>query len=229
LTRVSSVSALEVSWNAIEHAGYAPAQLVGSRTGVFFGIGANEYAQQVVGHISDDDIMYLPTGNASNVIAGRVSFVLGLQGPAMVIDTACSSSAVAIHTACQSLRLGESDLALAGGVNAMLAAETFIALSKAQMLSPTGRCHTFDADADGYVRGEGAGVLLLKRLSDAERDGDRIIAIIRGSAINQDGRSSSLTAPNGPRSRRLFALRCKAPASRRRMSTGSKPTAREHR
>jgi len=190
--------ALEVSWNAIEHAGYAPAQLAGSRTGVFFGIGANEYAQQVVGQISDDDIMYLPTGNASNVIAGRVSFVLGLQGPAMVIDTACSSSAVAIHTACQSLRLGESDLALAGGVNAMLAAETFIALSKAQMLSPTGRCHTFDADADGYVRGEGAGVLLLKRLSDAERDGDRIIAIIRGSAINQDGRSSSLTAPNGP-------------------------------
>lgn len=190
--------ALEMSWNAIEHAGYAPAQLAGSRTGVFFGIGANEYAQQAVGQVSDEDIMYLPTGNASNVISGRVSFVLGLQGPAMVIDTACSSSAVAIHTACQSLRLGESDLALAGGVNAILAAETFIALSKAQMLSPTGRCHTFDADADGYVRGEGAGVLLLKRLSDAERDGDRIIAIIRGSAVNQDGRSSSLTAPNGP-------------------------------
>jgi len=189
---------LEVCWNAIEHAGYAPAQLVGSRTGVFFGVGGNEYVQQTIGQISDEDVMYVPTGNASNVIAGRVSFVLGLQGPAMAIDTACSSSAVAIHTACQSLRLGESDLALAGGVNAILAAETFVALSKAQMLSPTGRCHTFDADADGYVRGEGAGVLLLKRLSDAERDGDRIVAIIRGSAINQDGRSSSLTAPNGP-------------------------------
>ena len=190
--------ALEVCWNAIEDAGYAAATLAGTRTGVFFGVGGNEYLQQALRQISDDDVMYVPTGNASNVIAGRVSFLLGLQGPAMAIDTACSSSAVAIHTACQSLRLGESDLALAGGVNAMLAAETFVALSKAQMLSPTGRCHTFDADADGYVRGEGAGVLLLKRLADAERDGDNIIAVIRGSAVNQDGRSSSLTAPNGP-------------------------------
>ncbi|HET8706664.1 MAG TPA: polyketide synthase, partial [Pseudomonadales bacterium] len=162
------------------------------------GVGANEYVQAAAAQIKQEDIMFLPTGNALNVIAGRVAFMYGLQGPCMAIDTACSSSAVAIHNACQSLRSGECDLALAGGVNAMVLPETFIALSKAHMLSKAGRCKTFDESADGYVRGEGVGVIVLKRLSAAERDGDNILSVIRGSAINQDGRSSSLTAPNGP-------------------------------
>lgn len=189
---------LETSWTALENAGYAPLSLAGKNAGVFVGVGANEYVRACALNAKEEDIMFIPTGNATNVIAGRVSFTLGLQGPAMAIDTACSSSAVAIHTACQSLRNGECELALAGGVNAIVLPETFVALSKAHMLSKSGRCKTFDEKADGYVRGEGVGILVLKRLSDAQRDGDNIIAVIRGSAVNQDGRSSSLTAPNGP-------------------------------
>lgn len=189
---------LEAAWGSLENAGYAPNSLNGTRTGVFVGVGANEYIRACATGAREEDIMFIPTGNALNVIAGRVAFNLGLQGPTMTIDTACSSSAVAIHLASQSLRNGECDMALAGGVNAMVMPETFVALSKAHMLSKEGRCKTFDESADGYVRGEGVGVLALKRLSDAERDGDNIVAIIKGSAINQDGRSSSLTAPNGP-------------------------------
>lgn len=189
---------LEASWSSLENAGYAPNALNGTRTGVFVGVGANEYIRACATGAREEDIMFIPTGNALNVIAGRVAFNLGLQGPTMTIDTACSSSAVAIHLASQSLRNGECDMALAGGVNAMVMPETFVALSKAHMLSKEGRCKTFDESADGYVRGEGVGVLALKRLSDAERDGDNIVAVIKGSAINQDGRSSSLTAPNGP-------------------------------
>ncbi|MVF11049.1 SDR family NAD(P)-dependent oxidoreductase [Ketobacter sp. MCCC 1A13808] len=189
---------LEAAWSSLENAGYAPNAMNGSKTGVFVGVGANEYIRACATGAREDDIMFIPTGNALNVIAGRVSFNMGLQGPAMTIDTACSSSAVAIHLASQSLRNGECDMALAGGVNAMVMPETFVALSKAHMLSKEGRCKTFDESADGYVRGEGVGVLALKRLSDAERDGDNIVAVIKGSAVNQDGRSSSLTAPNGP-------------------------------
>jgi len=189
---------LEACWGALEHAGYAPQSMNGSNTGVFMGIGANEYIRACAENAREEDIMFIPTGNATNVISGRVAFSLGLTGPCMAIDTACSSSSVAIHTACQSLRNAECDMALAGGVNAMIMPETFVALSKAHMLSKTGRCKTFDANADGYVRGEGVGVIALKRLSDAQRDNDPIIAVIRGSAMNQDGRSSSLTAPNGP-------------------------------
>ncbi|MEE2732396.1 MAG: SDR family NAD(P)-dependent oxidoreductase [Pseudomonadota bacterium] len=189
---------LEASWSSLENAGYAPNALNGTRTGVFVGVGANEYIRACATGAREEDIMFIPTGNALNVIAGRVAFNLGLQGPTMTVDTACSSSAVAIHLASQSLRNGECDMALAGGVNAMVMPETFVALSKAHMLSKEGRCKTFDESADGYVRGEGVGVLALKRLSDAERDGDNIVAVIKGSAINQDGRSSSLTAPNGP-------------------------------
>ena len=129
--------------------------------------------------------------------SGRLSYVMGLQGPCMTIDTSCSASLVAIYTACQSLRLGESSLALAGGVNLICAPETSIALSKGHMLSADGRCKTFDAAADGFSRGEGCGMVVLKRLSDAKRDGDRILALVRGSAINQDGKSGGLTAPNG--------------------------------
>lgn len=189
---------LEHAWTALENAGYSPLAMNGSRTGVFVGVGANEYIRACATGAREDDIMFIPTGNALNVIAGRVAFNLGLQGPCMTIDTACSSSAVATHLAVQSLRNGECEMALAGGVNAMVMAETFVALSKAHMLSKEGRCKTFDESADGYVRGEGVGVLVLKRLSDAQRDGDNIIAVIKGSAVNQDGRSSSLTAPNGP-------------------------------
>ncbi len=189
---------LEAAWSSIENAGYAPNAMNGTRTGVFIGVGANEYIRACATGAREEDIMFIPTGNALNVIAGRVAFNLGLQGPCMTIDTACSSSAVATHLAVQSLRNGECDMALSGGVNAMVMPETFVALSKAHMLSKEGRCKTFDESADGYVRGEGVGVLALKRLSDAVRDGDNIIAVIKGSAVNQDGRSSSLTAPNGP-------------------------------
>src|SRR5207249_4894601 len=141
---------------------------------------------------------YWMTGNAPNFAAGRLSYLLGLQGPSVVLDTACSSSLVAVHLACQSLRAGESRLALAGGVNLILIPGTGIMLSKARMLAPDGRCKTFDAAADGYVRGEGCGVVVLKRLTDALADGDAIRALIRGTAVNQDGRSSGLTVPNGP-------------------------------
>ena len=189
---------LEAAWSAIENSGYAPNALSGSATGVFVGVGANEYIRSCATSAREEDIMFIPTGNALNVIAGRVAFNLGLNGPCMAVDTACSSSAVAIHLAAQSLRNGECSMALAGGVNAMIMPETFVALSKAHMLSKEGRCKTFDESADGYVRGEGVGMLALKRLSDAERDNDNIIAVIKGSAMNQDGRSSSLTAPNGP-------------------------------
>ena len=128
---------------------------------------------------------------------GRIAYLLGLRGPAVAVDTACSSSLVAVHLACQSLRLRESDLALAGGVQSHLVARKLsIALSKWSALSPRGRCHAFDAGADGFVRGEGAGVVVLKRLADAVRDGDRVLAVVRGSAVNQDGRSNGLTAPN---------------------------------
>ncbi|HUL99272.1 MAG TPA: type I polyketide synthase, partial [Mycobacterium sp.] len=139
---------------------------------------------------------YLSTGNPHNTAVGRISYLLGLQGPSVAVDTACSSSLVAVHLACQSLRLRENDLALAGGVQLSLSPFTSIALSKWSALSPRGRCKTFDAAADGFVRGEGAGVVVLKRLADALRDGDRVLAVVRGSAVNQDGRSNGLTAPN---------------------------------
>nr|WP_284500020.1 non-ribosomal peptide synthetase/type I polyketide synthase [Microbulbifer sp. GX H0434] len=190
--------ALETSWRALEHAGIAADTLSGSGTGVFMGVGDNEYMQHCYAAGSDDNSGHVASSNALNVIAGRIAYSLGLRGPSLVVDTACSSSLVAVHLACQSLRNGESELAIAGGVNVLVSADTFVSLSKANMLSPSGRCRTFSGDADGYVRAEGCGAVVLKRLADAERDGDRILAVIRGSAVNQDGRSSSLTAPNGP-------------------------------
>jgi acyl transferase domain-containing protein len=142
--------------------------------------------------------VYSATGGALNAVPGRVAYTLGLQGPSMAIDTACSSSLVALHEACVSLRLGESDLALAGGVNVLLLPEAFVCFDAWGMMAPDGRCKTFDAAADGFVRGEGCGMVVLKRLSDAVADRDPILAVIRGSAVNQDGRSSGLTVPNGP-------------------------------
>ncbi len=196
---------LETSWEGLERAGYSPAALRGSRTGVFVGVAANEYAHLLSAESVDKIEPYFITGNALNAISGRVAFALGLEGPAVAVDTACSSSLVAVHQACQALHSGDCDLALAGGVNVLLSPVTIIAASRARMLSPNGRCATFDAAADGYVRSEGCGVLVLKRMSDAVRDGDRICAVIPSSAVNQDGASSGLTVPNGGAQQRLIA------------------------
>ncbi len=189
---------LEVSWEALENAGYAPDKLSGSKSGVFVGICNNDYAQMILGGDTEFFDMYVSTGGAHSVASGRISYILGLQGPAVSVDTACSSSLVAIYMAVQSLRNGECRMALAGGVNVILAPEVTVTLSKANMMASDGRCKTFDASADGFVRSEGCGVVVLKRLSDALADGDQILAVIRGAAINQDGRSNGLTAPNGP-------------------------------
>ncbi len=190
--------ALEVAWEALEHAGVAPERLAGSATGVFLGICNSDHFQRVLDRGSELIDAYLASGNAHSVASGRIAYFLGLQGPALSIDTACSSSLVALHVACQSLRSGESRLALAGGVNMMCAPQTTIALTKAHMLAPDGRCKTFAASADGFSRGEGCGMLVLKRLDHAQADGDRVWAVIRGTAANQDGRSGGLTVPNGP-------------------------------
>lgn len=195
---------LETVWEGLERAGYAPAALRGSRTGVFVGVAANEYAHLLSAEPIDKIEPHFITGNALNAISGRVAFALGLEGPAVAIDTACSSALVAVHQACQALHSGDCDMALAGGVNVLLSPVTVVAASRARMLSPVGRCKTFDASADGYVRSEGCGILVLKRLSDAERDGDRICAVIPGSAVNQDGASSGLTVPNGGAQQRLI-------------------------
>ncbi|MBB4895859.1 amino acid adenylation domain-containing protein [Streptomyces olivoverticillatus] len=189
---------LEVGWEALEHAGTNAAALRSSATGVFLGITNSDYGQLLMQQMDPPDLeAYGLTSSASTFAAGRLSYWLGLSGPSMSVDTACSSSLVAVHLACQSLRSGDCTTALAGGVNVLLSPEWFVVLSKANMLAPDGRCKTFDAAADGYVRGEGAGMLVLKRLSDAVADGDRIHAVIRGSAVNQDGRSSGITVPNG--------------------------------
>ena len=195
---------LEVCWETLERAGYPP---VGAQpsTGVFVGTTTNDYGQTMLmsrGLSSID--LYYGGGNALHALAGRVSYLLGLQGPAMVLDTACSSSLVTVHLAAQSLRAGECDLALAGGVNLVLAPEWTVIISQSQMLSPDGRCKTFDASADGYVRSEGCGILALKRLSDAEADGDDVLAVIRGSAINHGGAGSGLTVPNGSAQQRVI-------------------------
>ena len=195
---------LETAWEGLERAGYSPAALRGSRTGVFVGVGANEYAHLLSAESIDKIEPHFITGNALNAISGRVAFALGLEGPAVAVDTACSSALVAVHQACQALHSGDCDMALAGGVNVLLSPVTVIAASRARMLSPVGRCKTFDASADGYVRSEGCGILVLKRLSDAERDGDRVCAVIPSSAVNQDGASSGLTVPNGGAQQRLI-------------------------
>ena len=195
---------LEVTWEALEYANLVPETLTGSRTGVFMGVMNNDYTQlqMLADPINIDP--YATTGNGNSVIAGRLSYVFGLRGPSVAVDTVCSSSLVALHLACQSLRRGESDLALAGGVNLILSPQGSIALSKARAIAPDGRCKTFDARADGYGRGEGCGVVVLKRLKDALAAGDTIQAVVRGTAVNHDGRSSGLTAPNGPAQQALL-------------------------
>jgi acyl transferase domain-containing protein len=189
---------LEVAWEALEHAGQAPARLAGSRTGVYVGIFLDDYAklQMRFGEPSGLNA-YTGTGNTFSVAAGRIAYTLGVHGPCLALDTACSSSLVTVHLACQSLRSGESDMALAGGVNLILSPDSSIFLCKVKALSPDGRCKTFDAAADGYARSEGCGVVVLKRLKDALAQHDNVLAVIRGSAVNHDGASSGLTVPNG--------------------------------
>ncbi len=188
---------LEVAWEAIEDAGMAPGRLAGSRTGVFIGISNSDYGRLLAAQGAHQDLFF-GTGSALSIAANRISYALDLRGPSLAVDTACSSSLVAVTLAVQSLRRGECDVALAGGVNLVLAPEYSIAFANARMLAADGRCKTFSSHADGYGRGEGAGVVVLKRLADAERSGDRILAVIRGVAVNQDGRTTGLTAPNGP-------------------------------
>lgn len=189
---------LEVTWEALERAGIAPDTLAGSKTGVFTGIGFNDYSRLLSQLDLAEMNAYTGPGTQVCFASGRVSYTLGLRGPSVPIDTACSSSLVAVHLACQSLRHRESDTVLAGGVNLVLVPEGNVWLSRAGALAPDGRCKTFDASANGFVRGEGCAVMVLKRLDDAVRDGNTILAVIRGSAVNHDGRSSGLTVPSGP-------------------------------
>ena len=189
---------LEVAWEALEHAGVSADALSGTKTSVFVGMSASDYFQVLHDGGLDTFDAYTASGTAHSIASGRLSYVLGARGPSVSIDTACSSSLVAIHNAIQSLRRSESDVAIAGGVNLILRPDVTVALTKSHMLAPDGRCKAFDARADGFVRGEGCGMLVLKRLTDAQAAGDRVIAVIRGSACNQDGRSNGLTAPNGP-------------------------------
>ena len=186
---------LEVSWEALENAGIVPHQLKKSLTGVFVGISHGDYQRLIERNLSNINA-YSGTGTGFCIAANRLSYLLDLKGPSLSVDTACSSSLVALHLACQSLNVHESNVCLVGGVNLILSPETTIAFSQAKMMASDGRCKTFDASANGYVRGEGCGVVILKRLEDALTDGDTIQAIIRGTAINQDGLTNGLTAPN---------------------------------
>ena len=188
---------LETAWEALEHAGITRARTRGSRAGVFIGITNCDYGR-LIARAPDGLDGYFVTGNTLNAAAGRIAYYLGLRGPALAVDTACSSSLVAVHLAVQALRARDCDTALVGGVNLILSPEGMIGLSQAHVLAPDGRCKTFDARANGMGRAEGCGVLVLKRLSDAERDGDDIWTLIHGSAVNQDGPSSGLTVPSGP-------------------------------
>ncbi|MEU5028071.1 type I polyketide synthase [Streptomyces milbemycinicus] len=193
---------LEVAWEALEHAGMPPERLAGTSTGVFTGLSYHDYLDCLDWQPHENEGSILANGHC--VAAGRISYLLGLHGPCVALDTACSSSLVAVHLAAQALRAGECDLALAGGVTLMFDPKITRSFTRMGMLSRRGHCHAFDAAADGFVRGEGCGIVALKRLADAVRDGDRILAVLRGSAVNQDGRSDGLAAPSAAAQRALY-------------------------
>jgi acyl transferase domain-containing protein/acetylornithine/succinyldiaminopimelate/putrescine aminotransferase len=188
---------LEAAWEALEDAAIAPTGLAGSRTGVFLGISGSDYGRLQAAQAAQPS-RFSGTGQALSIAANRLSYLLDLRGPSLALDTACSSSLMAVHLAVRSLRSGESDLALAGGVNVLLAPEITEIFAAAGMMAPDGRCKTFDRAADGYVRSEGCGLVVLRRLSDAVADGDRVLGVVAGSAVGQEGRTNGLTAPSGP-------------------------------
>lgn len=199
---------LEVTWEALEHAGLPPHELAGADVGVFVGVGSDDYGRRMLENLPGIEA-WTGIGGAMCAAANRVSHALDLRGPSLAVDTACSASLVAVHLACQSLRVGESTVALAAGVNLVISPGLTLTLDAAGAMAPDGRCKSFDVAADGYGRGEGCGVLVLKRLADAAQDGDRVLALILGSAVNQDGRTNGIMAPSGVAQEHVLDRACR--------------------